>query len=334
MIRRTVRRGLSLLEVLVAIFVMAIGMLSLLVLFPLGALSMAQAIKDNRCLVAASNARAMAISRDYRNDANVVTSMTTGLPAGYDGPSRPAYLDPVGISLSMGPLGRRIPRCTLQTLQPPAPAPPLPVAAQQTAAVRAFSLHDDLEFDTSAVPVSAANVVKRDTRFTWGYIARRPRAVDAYPVDLTVVIYRGRSLTVPTSEPIYEALGAAGDARVIIQQVPNTDADYPNSTWPPPTLKVGNWIMDLSDEQIGPGPPIRVHPDVYRNGPTRNFFYRIVGVTQAGTQVQLELQTPLQANLPPSTLVPPDPALGPAKGRIVIMTDVAEVFDKGPGWHP
>ena len=48
--------GVTLLEVLVAIFVMGIGLLALLTLFPLGALEMAEAIKDDRTGSAASNA--------------------------------------------------------------------------------------------------------------------------------------------------------------------------------------------------------------------------------------------------------------------------------------
>lgn len=42
------RLGITLTEVLVAIFIMGIGLLSLLALFPLGAVNMAQAIKDQR----------------------------------------------------------------------------------------------------------------------------------------------------------------------------------------------------------------------------------------------------------------------------------------------
>ncbi len=38
------RRGITLIEVLVAIFIMAIGLLAILTLFPLGALRMAEAL--------------------------------------------------------------------------------------------------------------------------------------------------------------------------------------------------------------------------------------------------------------------------------------------------
>lgn len=58
--RATRRRGFSLTEVLIAIFVMSIGLISLLVLFPFGAIQMATAIKDDRTAMIADNAAASA----------------------------------------------------------------------------------------------------------------------------------------------------------------------------------------------------------------------------------------------------------------------------------
>src|SRR4051812_3715730 len=54
------RRGVTLVEVLIAIFLMGIGLMAILSLFPLGAAQMAQAIKDQRCAEAATNADALA----------------------------------------------------------------------------------------------------------------------------------------------------------------------------------------------------------------------------------------------------------------------------------
>lgn len=69
----TRRSGATLIEVLVAIFVMGIGMIALLTLFPLGALRMADAIQFDKCTTMATNATAIATLKNIRNDATVRT---------------------------------------------------------------------------------------------------------------------------------------------------------------------------------------------------------------------------------------------------------------------
>lgn len=80
----TGRQGATLVEVLVAIFVMGIGMIALLTLFPLGALRMALAIQEDNTTRAAGNANAVAIMRNVRNDPTVRT------PVWFSGPTTPA----------------------------------------------------------------------------------------------------------------------------------------------------------------------------------------------------------------------------------------------------
>lgn len=53
------RLGVTLLEVLIAIYIMGIGLLALLALFPLGMLSMAQAVQDDRVAVLAAESVAL-----------------------------------------------------------------------------------------------------------------------------------------------------------------------------------------------------------------------------------------------------------------------------------
>ena len=62
------RHGVTLMEVLVAMFVMGIGMLALLVLFPLGVLRMALAIQHARCAQACRQGTAIANFQQVRND--------------------------------------------------------------------------------------------------------------------------------------------------------------------------------------------------------------------------------------------------------------------------
>ena len=56
------RQGVTLLEVLITIFIMGIGMLALLVLFPLGAVNMARALRDDRAAGSAVTAENIAAS--------------------------------------------------------------------------------------------------------------------------------------------------------------------------------------------------------------------------------------------------------------------------------
>src|SRR5262245_49799153 len=56
----TRRNGITLTEVLVAIFIMALGLMALLTLFPLGALRMFQAVKDDRTKFTADSAHVLA----------------------------------------------------------------------------------------------------------------------------------------------------------------------------------------------------------------------------------------------------------------------------------
>src|SRR5262249_38731404 len=105
------RQGATLIEVLVAIFVMGIGLIALLTLFPLGALRMAQSIQDDKCGSAVLNANAIAIMKNIRNDprtrapdwfpkvavSKAAPAGETRLPADPHGPSYPVFVDPWGV---------------------------------------------------------------------------------------------------------------------------------------------------------------------------------------------------------------------------------------------
>jgi Tfp pilus assembly protein PilV len=77
----TDQAGITLVEVLVAIFVSGIGLLALLTLFPLGALELAQAVKDDRTAAVAANAKAVSEAGKAllaRTNEFVITSATEG----------------------------------------------------------------------------------------------------------------------------------------------------------------------------------------------------------------------------------------------------------------
>src|SRR5437016_4104399 len=109
------RGGATLIEVLTAIFVMGIGLLALLALFPLGAINMAQGIKDSRTAHAARSAAAVLQARAMHRDATVVPLYTnpglgdpTQLDAFPDGRGYPVYIDPIGARSYQSPWSSRV----------------------------------------------------------------------------------------------------------------------------------------------------------------------------------------------------------------------------------
>ena len=78
----TRRPAVTLMEVLIAMFIMAIGMMALLALFPVGAVSMAQALKDDRCAYASVMAENVAIANNLRYGDLVVNTALASSASG------------------------------------------------------------------------------------------------------------------------------------------------------------------------------------------------------------------------------------------------------------
>jgi len=333
------RTGTTLVEVLVAIFVMAIGLLTLLTLFPLGALSMSQAIKDNRTGQCAANAAACAAAFGLRNDDKVVNQfdaqsgpnpykrdvfrealphLANGtpdprLPVLMDGnPSYPVLVDPQGVLLgatSYGDMGaaspgfpRRIPRFIWGP-----DANPFPRPTQFRYSWSWFANQDDMTF-VDGIPPTA---LEREGRYTWMYLLKRKDVAKTTVVDLTVVVSSGRP---------FQVLGAGLAGETTFGSVifdPATSLVKVPFTGTPPDFKKGQWVLDSSP----PTPPVAGSTRLDTHG----YFYRIVGVsgpiTEAGqTKMVLELQNP--------------PKEFAGNGKLTLFEHVVEVFEKGPGWLP
>jgi hypothetical protein len=346
----TRRNATTLVEVLVAIFVMAIGLLTLLTLFPLGALSMSQAIKDDRTAHAASNAAAMAEALNIRNGlygfwklgrssdsgsgpaldpdpftnpgepGNPLPNLNT--VTNYDGPSYPVYVDPFGywlysrwIAKEMQPVPlnfRGIPRRNMSSPSHPINNPPiLPLGGPGMTGekYRWFGLMDDMTFQSDGsnqgLPVTNSGQVEREGRYTWAYLLRRPRYFEPKVVDLTVVVYSGRSDQLPLNEYAY--------GKVLFDPASNfVTFDYGANK---PPIRKGSWIMDATMLL----PSGRPQP--------RGFFYRVVGVTEpAAGRMTLELQTNPRGDTTGTSDTP--------FGFLVFLENVVEVFEKGAGWRP
>jgi prepilin-type N-terminal cleavage/methylation domain-containing protein len=333
------RRGVTLIEVLVAIFVMALGLLTLLALFPLGVLTMEQAIQDDRAATAVENATALAIVQDIRHDPAWTQPQLGAVKPLYrnpnpavfsdappDGPSYPVYLDPNGWRSYLPPyqsvIGGGQPNGT------PIGVPRSTVSFVNSNAdfLRWFTLLDDIQFDdgTKGSPAGTPSLVsnppptfERDNRYSWAYLVRRPMTGDPTVVELSVVVYAQRQMALNSSLQGDEAAFAATfDPSSNIVSI----RWNPNVGQAPPNIRPGTWIMDTSLT------PSTTQAGLF--GPPHAYFYRVVGVTDtSATSMDVEVQTPLRG-------FPIPGAQQPLSGTIVVMEGVAEVFDKGTGWHP
>ncbi len=442
------RRAVTLVEVLIAIFLMGIGLMAILSLFPLGASQMAQALKDQRCAEAGTNAAALArvlwrqaceddpntgpqkfydVNGRPRSHQRVVMAMDDpsynsvdpnywiGVPdvplndltpvvkpvpdfdansprvtnpnqpngpngffqtmpplprSGAVGPSYPVFVDPIGwisnaatsingkptlphkwwlptvpvtVGGNVGTVVWRIPRRPLYVrdtsvlASATAPQPWIQLGRAGTATVngnnptpeamalatfarifKLFSLTDDMTFNYNGTPdldgdprtaeaATAASTRKLDRqgRYSWAYLLRRRNNADRTNVDVSVVVYSGRSIDVPSAETAYQAAGVTGTKSLVLNY---GTAASPNNK---PALRRGQWILDASLW------------DLAGNLAPQGIFYRVVNVDDStANQMALELQTPLLGG-------PFDPNNPNTPLRsIIVMDNVVEVFTR------
>jgi hypothetical protein len=372
----------TLIEVLVAIFVMAIGLLSLLTLFPLGALSMAQSFKDARAAQAEANATALLryrkISQDFdlTNQNSPPTALQNAFlfpppnynppqlwPPSSNGPSFPVYVDPIGANMGSLLFGT----WPVGAVSPPPPAMMAtnsPVWRVSTTWVRGgkpqdivrwFSLLDDLDFDQSGVPNppgAAAQQpgygqIQRGGRYTWAYLCRQARYSPGNltaPVEVSVVVYDGRSLQLsPFGQPAGEYAFAAMIPAQSQPPRPGTPQNVMTLAWDPsvqdaPNIRPGRtWILDVTVGQVPtaqPGQPPQL--DIH------GYFYRVVSASQVSAYGQGVMNPPLvwgqatRANpqytmdLELQTNIRQPFNNQQQQGMVIVMDNVAEVFEMGP----
>ncbi len=308
----THRTGATLMEVLVAIFVTAIGLLAMLALFPLGALTMARAISDDRTGHIAANAGAMAGSQmfDVRKNPNVQTAFVNpggGLPKlttlqGYNKSCYPVYVDPIGVAAYSA-----IPNAQSWVAADKGHVPRVRLGnASATDLLRWFTSLDDISFGSDGTPKPPA--LKRDNRYSWAYLCRKPY-VGGELVDLTIVVYNGRTLQLssvgvlqPLDETDYTAYFTAGGNVITMKW--NAGQQRPN-------IRKGSWILDTT---IYPATEAGASPTPDPKG----YFYRVVNITEGANQMDLEIQGRIKgwdnANF--------------NKGTAAVMERVAEVFER------
>jgi hypothetical protein len=277
------RLAVTLIEALMAIFVMAIGLLALLTLFPLGAVQMAQALKDERTagsgMMAVSTWKGFDLGNDpFINSTNFenpypgnLPMMTTGVSTSY-----PVYVDPIGLTngavVPVGNAAFGIPRVSASRLPQQSLLQPNALPGQTAAwASRWFTMPDDHTYADNGIPDLAnqgnplpasppnlyigQNTLAREGRYTWAYMARRqtamvpsppvtPGAPPVPPINLTVVVYSARSPGVDfAGNPLGETL-----YNVTYGPAPDNSPNIVRIDWTGlpnrPTLRRGAWVLD------------------------------------------------------------------------------------------
>jgi hypothetical protein len=328
------RAGATLMEVLVSLFVMAIGLIALLALFPVGILTMGQAIQDDRASNAAQNATALAIALDMRHDPVLLgspgvtspytnPSAATFADAAADGPSYPVYVDPVGFKSFAGKYSQFVGAQTSGVSRQYVSYVLTKNVLDNSKILQFFSYLDDILFDFAgkAKPVDPKLMppeFQRENKYSWAYLARRPLAGDPTVVEMSVVVYQNRPITLNNLLQADEISFNADFSKVAAGQ--NVITLTWANTQSPPGIRVGSWLMDTTPVQSNQ-PPLFTTP--------HSAFYRVVGFTQlSDTSVDVEVQQPIQG------FPLPVPNAQPFTGTVVVMGGVVEVFQKGTGWHP
>ena len=323
------RRGITLIEVLVAIFIMAIGLLAILTLFPLGALRMSQALQDDRTGAAASQAANLCDAFGLRTDIGFynpsanppvnffLNPQQLGLPpAARTGFGYPIYIDPWGgvdttqTNVQNTALGGTIPRFASPTYITVFPSTfTEPNGNPGLMKARYFQLPDDINFLTNGQidtgTPSGSSPVQHGGRYTWAYLLHRSQPAGlTSTVDLAVVVYAGRNTATPGGENTYPVAAGSGAANTTaITMTWNVPAQTPAQ--PQPNIRRGSWILDSTmDTDQTSGAVLGVH----------GTFYRVVAVSAVtANSMSVEVEIPIYRQV----------------NQITVMDNVADVFERG-----
>lgn len=287
---------MSLTEVLVALFILTLGVIGILTMFPLGAAQMALAVRDDRSAQAAVIAdgymrtywRTQIVEQSGGTDPffqaftnpSVINSSLPSIQATATQPSYPVVIDPMGnlITSRTGIFGDQssptlIPRTSLNGI------------TSQTSlfAYRTCSLVDNLGYNDNGTPTGDSEM-----RYNWLWVLQRPLnqsapSPGAYTANMTVVVFDRRPFLYPPATTPFEvvipnASFTTGYTTVTINLSAGQQA---------PDLRQGSWVMDATILNPTGQLPIR-----------QANFYRVVSMAQNPSnpaQMLVELQTPIVA---------------------------------------
>lgn len=304
----TRRPGMTMPEVLVAIFVVAIGLVSVMAMFPFGAKQMSDALISDR---SASHALSTdGLVRSYWRE-KVVENNGNGEPFwdALDNPggglaaaspmssaaSYPVFLDPMGVFRTSSSSAAWVGDAATPTL---VPRRSMRLVTESSAparqALRLWSQADGFSWDDDSQPKPGVDM--RELRYNSLAVIQRPTNRDRYGATLKIVVFiNRRHQFYPTgSEVAYGVTFVPGSTQLTL---PAT-AD----------VRKGSWIMDGTVNP--PAAPSIRHAN----------FYRVVSAVEntPGTY-DVELHTAIKRI---------DGQTSAYGGTAVVLAGVAEVFER------
>jgi len=346
MIIRTQKRpGVTLMEVMVATGILAVGLMAILALFPIGAVSMVRAINQNRASDHAANSDAMlryywkrawidtnggglrtlnggpvgtnAVDYEpamlYLHDQTSLGANPNVIPLTSSQPSYPILIDPIGYR-TQGSNGATY-RDFVAGQSGLAVRSTLSAAVDLRSTVRVSTLLDDLTFDNGGVPSAASGQLERGGRYNVAWMIQRPKNNVPHEVHVRVLIYGGRSPTdTPSSETaITSYVDNYYDA---VEPKPNT-IRVPYGAQSKPPIKKGSWVAFAISLQPQGGVAIPGFD-----------FYRVSAITDdSSTQLTLEIEQPVRSYS--SSQFGATYSGGTITGTLVVFDNLIEVFDRG-----
>jgi hypothetical protein len=308
----TRRSGLTLVEVLTALFILALGVIAILTLFPLGAMQFAQAIRDSRSTESAFNADQY-MRTVWKNQFEpgatpeaFYASFTTPVGGGLTpltgenakGPSYPVAVDPMGYVARQSTPSPSNPRAVREWIGDDRTFVRIPrhtlnsVGTNSQYALRLCSLMDTMGFQ-EGVPNG-----DRELRYNWLWVLQQPNITDPKTANMTVVVFDRRA-------HLHATLGAED-----VLQASNTTPGLSSVTFDAFNAETkilpGTWIMDGTTTNS------------FRRGIRNANFYRVTAVN--GNSV--ELQTPIKT--------PTDGIAAPYTATFVVWRGVSGVYVRNP----
>jgi prepilin-type N-terminal cleavage/methylation domain-containing protein len=239
--RSTTRHGLTLLEVLITIFVMAIGLLSVLTLFPLAARKIVRSIDSDRVNLMAANASGCEKVLGIRQAIQSQMDMELSSGASPLIASNIYHFDPIGFFGSANFITNLTWGNKFRIIDSSALSPPRSINAVK----EWMCSQDEITFEPWGLP--EANF-RKGNRYSVSFLYRRNTLADKNSLETLMLVYSGRSIE----------FGNTTEKQLVVNGVDPTDpstlvVDDPIQGPGGPDRFFGrnSWIMDVSDETIG-----------------------------------------------------------------------------------